>query len=352
MLTGTFGRVPISAHHSVVGSLVAVALITKGPSAVHWELVKEILFSWVGNPLLGMATSFAIFVLIDKAILRRDEPAFAFERAKWLLYLCSFQACLPFVLTKSPQIHVGGGTAVIVSVFLGLLHAAFSRHLLLWLHAAKARYSSLAALTDDQEDELDSEGAEAKLTPRGRDEKLREVEQHFGPLLILSALSVAFVHGAQDVSNAAGPLMQIAAQYMPQQGASGTATGAQLPWPLLLGVGAFVVGDLTLGSKVIVTVGSKITDMTPSRAFAAQMGTVVALTSATLLALPVSTSECIVGSVIGVGLAKKVCGYEDAGLNLRVLRKIWAAWLLTIPYAGTIAALFFYFVQLLCRLLA
>ena len=109
---------------------------------------------------------------------------------------------------------------------------------------------------------------------------------------------------------------------------------------------------MTLGSKVIVTVGSKITDMTPSRAFAAQMGTVVALTSATLLALPVSTSECIVGSVIGVGLAKKVCGYEDAGLNLRVLRKIWAAWLLTIPYAGTIAALFFYFVQLLCRLSA
>eukprot|EP00965_Chrysotila_dentata_P059057 1960099-Pleurochrysis_carterae.AAC.4 len=73
MLTGTFGRVPISAHHSVVGSLVAVALITKGPDAVHWELVKEIVFSWVGNPLLGMFTSCCIFVGIDKLVLKRAD---------------------------------------------------------------------------------------------------------------------------------------------------------------------------------------------------------------------------------------------------------------------------------------
>mmetsp|Transcript_8435 Transcript_8435/g.21791 ORF Transcript_8435/g.21791 Transcript_8435/m.21791 type:complete len:97 (+) Transcript_8435:1-291(+) len=88
--------------------------------------------------------------------------------------------------------------------------------------------------------------------------------------------------------------------------------------------------------------------MTPSRAFAAQMGTVVALTSATLVSLPVSSSECIVGSVIGVGLAKRALGYEDASIDLKVLRRIWAAWLLTIPYAGAIAAVFFTLVQLAC----
>ena len=75
-----------------------------------------------------------------------------------------------------------------------------------------------------------------------------------------------------------------------------------------------------LGAFVVGTVGSKITEMTPSRAFAAQMGTVVALTSATLLALPVSTSECIVGSVIGVGLAQRYGGGGDASRLRRVAR--------------------------------
>ena len=97
----------------------------------------------------------------------------------------------------------------------------------------------------------------------------------FGPLLILSALSVAFVHGAQDVSNAAGPLTQIVLQ------AHGSVVGAGgLPWPLLLGVASFVLGDLTLGYKVIGTVGSNITDMTPSRAFAAQALAVAGLRGA------------------------------------------------------------------------
>ena len=395
MLTGTFGRVPISAHHSVVGSLVAVACITKGPGAVHWELVYEIVFSWIGNPLLGMLTSFAIFVAIDALVLQADEPVTSFGRYKWALYLLSFQACLPFVLTKSPQIDVGGGTAVLISCLLALLFAAFSPAVLRWLalvrgeeEEASSEVGLIASQSADGSEDADDADAEAQsgapakaplgggLSPHtsssgdalsAADEamrsaagaaKQRAVEEHFCPLLILSALSVAFVHGAQDVSNAAGPLMQIVATVKAAKhphshkevprGADADVDGAELPWPLLLGVGAFVLGDLTLGSKVIVTVGSKITDMTPSRAFAAQMGTVVALTSATLLALPVSTSECIVGSVIGVGLAKKFRAYDDAGLNFQVLKKIWAAWLLTIPYAATIAAIFYGFVQLLC----
>ena len=131
------------------------------------------------------------------------------------------------------------------------------------------------------------------------------MEERFAPLLILSALSVAFVHGAQDVSNAAGRCCR-STRRRRARGAAAAETTPQ--WPLWLGVGSFVVGDLVLGAFVVGTVGSKITEMTPSRAFAAQMGTVVALTSATLLALPVSTSECIVGSVIGVGLAQRYGG--------------------------------------------
>lgn len=97
MLTATMGKVPISAHHSVVGSLVAMALLTRGPEAVEWWLVGEIVLSWVGNPLLGMACSMASFALIDYTILSCAEPTLAFHRHKWLIYtlsMCAHGNCM------------------------------------------------------------------------------------------------------------------------------------------------------------------------------------------------------------------------------------------------------------------
>ena len=360
MITGTLAAMPISAHHSVVGALVAVGCLTRGASAVRWEVVRDIALSWVGNPLLGLATSAAIFLLIDRAVLARTDPDAAFRAWRWALYVFTFLACLPFALYTSPQLHVSAGAAIGVSCALGLVGALLSDRLAVWLRVARAPSPPLIGkghADDDEEDggggglkeektpliarkaDDDNGGAEAAAGRRARP----AVEERFAPLLILSALSVAFVHGAQDVSNAAGPLLQIDAQARRARGAAAAETTPQ--WPLWLGVGSFVVGDLVLGAFVVGTVGSKITEMTPSRAFAAQMGTVVALTSATLLALPVSTSECIVGSVIGVGLAQGRAGRLDFG----VLRRIWAAWLLTIPYAAMWAGVCFVALQSVCK---
>lgn len=352
MLTATFGRVPISAHHSVVGSLVAVGLLTKGVSSIQWKLVCEIVISWVGNPLIGLFTSFGLFVWLDAFLFSAAEPAAAFAQHKWLIYLCSFLTCMPFVLANSPQISLGTGASVLVSAAMGVIFAGYSELLQSWLQAAQKSMPGSNRGAEHNYDEADvgsssEEEQGLELTRDGllRAESLRAFEACFGPLLVLSAISVAFVHGAQDVSNAVGPLSQIVLQA--QGSVGGPAPG--LPWPLLLGVCSFVLGDLTLGYKVIDTVGTKITDMTPSRAFAAQMGTVIALTSATMLALPVSTSECMVGSVVGVGLGKKWRNHADASLNVSVLRKIWAAWLLTVPYAAMIAAIFFQLVESLCK---
>jgi phosphate/sulfate permease len=422
MLTGTLARVPISAHHSVVGSLVAMALLTRGPEAVEWWLVGEIVFSWIGNPLLGMACSMATFTLIDVAILSRPSPAAAFGAHKWLIYTLSVCTCLPFVLVKSPQLHVPLPLALAASCALGLACAFYSDALAARLAAANAyaraggmgptpassdddevvqpqELRSFASFEYDEEEEgpavacvrpanaaagsrgRGARGAEggddadggsestpiiaakeggvpartgahaphaAAARPRTSSARLSEiesVESSFSPLLLLSAVSVAFVHGAQDVSNSAGPLMQLNAVL-----AGGAADGTDGQWPLLLAVCAFVAGDLTLGWRVIGTVGSEITDMTPSRAFAAQMGTVVALTSATIVALPVSSSECIIGSVVGVGLAKRYLGYVDGGVELKVLKRIFTAWVLTIPYAGLLAAMLFTLINLGCPL--
>ena len=363
MITGTLAAMPISAHHSVVGALVAVGCLTRGASAVRWEVVRDIALSWVGNPLLGLATSAAIFLLIDRAVLARTDPDAAFRAWRWALYVFTFLACLPFALYTSPQLHVSAGAAVGVSCALGLVGALLSDRLAVWLRVARAPSPPLIGKGHADDDEEgggggglkeektpliarkadDDGGADADAAGAAARRPRPAVEERFAPLLILSALSVAFVHGAQDVSNAAGPLLQIDAQARRARGAAAAETTPQ--WPLWLGVGSFVVGDLVLGAFVVGTVGSKITEMTPSRAFAAQMGTVVALTSATLLALPVSTSECIVGSVIGVGLAQGRAGRLDFG----VLRRIWAAWLLTIPYAAMWAGVCFVALQSVCK---
>ena len=105
MITGTLAAMPISAHHSVVGALVAVGCLTRGASAVRWEVVRDIALSWVGNPLLGL-TSAAIFLLIDRAVLARSDPDAAFRAWRWALYVFTFLACLPFALYTSPQLHV------------------------------------------------------------------------------------------------------------------------------------------------------------------------------------------------------------------------------------------------------
>lgn len=377
MLTGTLCRVPISAHHSVVGSLVAMAVLTRGPSAVHWELVKDIVFSWVGNPLLGMLTSFVTFSAIHGAILRTPSPRASFVRWQPVLYVFTACTCLPFVLTKSPWLKASVWLAFAVSIAVGLVASRFADALVDGLEAAK----TYAHRPVDQSSDLDEPWPPPRLTsgeavdgaarPRGRgfrvsshtdaagdddDDDLRErapiistselrgVERSFTVLLVISALSVATVHGAQDVSNVAGPLTTITRVL---HGAGDEAAVGGLTWPLLLGVAAFGLGDLVLGGMVITTVGSKITDFSPSRAYAAQVGTVFALFSATAASLPVSSSECIVGSVIGVGIGKKLLGYAD-DLDFKVLRKIWLAWALTIPYAGTIASVLFFLVELAC----
>ncbi|KAG8462912.1 hypothetical protein KFE25_001685 [Diacronema lutheri] len=421
MLTGTMCKVPISAHHSVVGSLVAMALLTRGPEAVEWWLVGQIVFSWIGNPLLGMACSMVSFGMIDYAILSAHQPVAAFHAHKWLIYALSMCACLPFVLVMSPQLKLPLAPALFLSCSVGLLGARYAATLSSHLAAAHA-YARAAggkghtptpseqdeeglrappvgadagddddADDGDDDDDAADDGACARMQPpalvatcssastelqpmiraepsaqtvvgsagsrahrsaraarkvaaaRLHESEVDAVEALFGPLLVLSAVSVAFVHGAQDVSNSAGPLMQLNAVL-----SSGAAASRSTQWPLLLAVCAFVAGDLTLGWRVIGTVGSEITDMTPSRAFAAQMGTVVALTSATLVSLPVSSSECIIGSVIGVGLAKRYLGYADGGVELSVLRRIWTAWVLTIPYAGSIATCLFLLLNAAC----
>ena len=179
--------------------------------------------------------------------------------------------------------------------------------------------------------------SEASDPPPAREEAAEEAP--FVPLLILSALTVAFAHGANDLGNSIGPLASVLAVVA---GDDITAAPPIPLWVLALGSLGFVAGIALLGARTITTVGSKITTLTPSRSYAVQMGTAVAVLSSTVLGLAVSTSHCLVGSLIGVGLVGKLRRQSDgAELNVAMLTKIVIGWAATIPLAMLVSVLTF-----------
>ena len=193
--------------------------------------------------------------------------------------------------------------------------------------ALKARGDRLASVAQDDESMQD-------------DVEAATAEDTFKPLLVVSALSVAFAHGANDVGNAIGPLAVIYQVYN-----EGTIPANGVPdipiWALVMGSVGFVVGIITLGSRTISTVGTKITTLTPTRSFATQIGAAIAVLASSVMGLPVSTSHCLVGAVIGIGLAQKLSGVT-APLSWGVLKRIALSWISTIPIAMVLALCFFY----------
>ena len=175
-----------------------------------------------------------------------------------------------------------------------------------------------------------------KADENGNEEdRFRSVERVFGVLMIFTACSMAFAHGSNDVANAIGPLAAI--NGVVQSGGE-FATQSALPmWVLLLGAFGIVIGLATWGYRVITTIGRNITELTPSRGFAAELAAATTVVIASGTGIPVSTTHTLVGAVLGVGLARGI-----GALNLRVVGKIFLSWIVTIPVGAVLSIIFFF----------
>jgi len=162
------------------------------------------------------------------------------------------------------------------------------------------------------------------------------VETPFNFPLILSGLSLALAHGGNDVGNAVGPFAAVLA--VMQTGEVEKKPDPPL-WTLLVGAISFLCGILLIGRHTIKVVGNQITTLTASKAFSVQIGASISILGASSLGLPVSTSQCLVGSVVGGALAGQLFGGE--GVDMKIMLKILKAWLATIPFAMAVAASFF-----------
>ena len=181
-----------------------------------------------------------------------------------------------------------------------------------------------------------------KIDPEAdREFHFASVEKVFGVLMIFTASSMAFAHGSNDVANAVGPVAAVVSTVTAST--HDVLQKSPLPvWVLLLGGVGIVIGLATFGYRVMLTVGEKITELTPSRGFSAELAAASTVVLASFTGLPVSTTHTLVGAVLGVGFARGI-----AALNLRVVGNIFMSWVVTLPVGGFLAIVFFYLFQAL-----
>jgi len=305
---------PVSTTHSIIGAIVGFASVGISVDAIYWGKVGTIVMSWVVSPVLAGTISFGLFMSVKILILDTDDP---FHRAKkyipvymWMVgFMMAMVTLLKGLKHIGVEIDLGLGSkfmnALPIAALIGLAVALFGGYLM----------------------------SRVKDVPSAAN-RFDSVERVFAILMVFTACSMAFAHGSNDVANAVGPLAAIASTVQTGEIA---AKSAMPWWILLIGGMGIVVGLATYGWKVISTVGRKITELTPSRGFAAELGAASTVVIASATGLPISTTHTLVGAVLGVGMARGI-----GALNLRVVSTIFMSWIITLPAGAGLAIIFFF----------
>lgn len=305
---------PVSTTHSIIGALVGFALVGIGPDAVQWAKVGQIVASWVISPLVGGSIAFLIMISIRRLILNTDDPFM--NAKKWgpiYVFLVGFLISL-------------------VTLFKGLKHLDVelsTPESFFWSGVVGALVAFLGwFLIKDKKIDPEAES----------DRKFDGVERVFAPMQVFTACAMAFAHGSNDVANGIGPLTAVVSIV---KSGGAVAQEAGLPvWILLLGGVGIVVGLSTMGFRVMKTIGKKITELTPTRGFSAELAAAATVVLASRTGIPVSTTHILVGAVLGVGLTRGI-----AALDMRVIGKIVLSWVVTLPIGAALSALFFFILR-------
>jgi PiT family inorganic phosphate transporter len=311
---------PVSTTHSIVGALVGFAAVGISVDSVNWGKVGQIVASWVVSPVMAGTISFGLFMSVQRLILNTSQPfANAKKYIPYYMFIVGFMIAM-VTLLKGLK-HVG------IELDLGM-GSKFSNALpvaaLIGIIVALLGAIKLRSIKDEP------------IDPRGN--RFANVERVFAILMIFTACAMAFAHGSNDVANAVGPLAAVVS--IISSGGEVASKSALPAWVLLLGGGGIVVGLATYGFKVMGTIGKKITELTPSRGFAAELGAATTVVLASATGLPISTTHTLVGAVLGVGLARGI-----GALNLRVISTIFMSWVITLPAGAGLAILFFFMLK-------
>lgn len=362
---------PVSTTHAIVGGVIGFGAMIGGFDAVNWGNVAFIVSSWVLSPILGGVFSYILFNILRKQILYTADPV---AKAKKLapIFVFIVVTTLSLIIIFNGLENLGynpdffeamlfsmlvGGIGTVIGYFLVRrieghqpeIAPAYNPEVSRGLEKALRNLKQVQSASSGEMqyhanklvEELETLEASAKKASEGRllSADYTVVEKIFGRLQIMSACLMAFAHGANDVANAIGPLS--AAIMVLSTGVLQSTTIVPI-WALALGGVGIVTGLATWGWRVIATIGKKITELTPTRGFAAEFGAAATVLIASRLGLPISTTHTLVGSVIGVGLAR---GIE--ALNLATTRDIVVSWVITVPVSEVLTVTAFYAIHAL-----
>jgi len=383
----TWFSLPVSATHAVIGAVMGFAIVAQGIDGVIWEEVGRIAFSWVASPVLSGLLALVMYLLVRTLVLRSSN---SFYRGLAFMPLCYF-----FTLTINVFLVIfkasGGGlidfssletwALVLIALGSGFVAGLLSLASLPWVkrkaeersalkleqqalngpepeggeeedvacvpvsvpspapyHSSEAEEDGFSkALYDEEEEERQEakeESEEKVIDLRENVEKFEpKTEELFSSLQVLTACFGSFAHGANDVANAIGPYAMIVSVNQ-----TGVVTAdAAIQWWILAGGGlGIVIGLATWGYKVMMTIGENLAKVTPSRGFNIELASAITVVTGSKLGLPLSTTHCKVGAVVGVGLAD-----GKNAVNWKLVLTVFGGWVITLPIAGAVAGVFY-----------
>jgi len=303
---------PVSTTHSIIGAIVGFAVVGIGVDAVNWGKIATIMISWVVSPMMGGTFAFFLMRSIQYFILDTDMPFQNARRyAPVFIFLVGFLISLVtlFKGLKHLNVNLNIPLSLLIAIILGVL-LSLCGHLMI----TRLRIEAADNIHD----------------------QFTQIEKIFGLMMIFTACAMAFAHGSNDVANGIGPMAAVVS--IVHSGGKMAQESALPLWILILGGCGIVLGLATFGYRVIQTIGSKITELVPTRGFSAELAAATTVVLASRTGIPVSTTHILVGAVMGVGLARGI-----GALNLRVIGGIFMSWVITLPVGALISIFFFFF---------
>lgn len=332
LILASFLGWPVSTTHSIIGAVIGFSLLSVGTDAIHWTVLWSIFGSWIITPIISGIIAYILFVSVLRSIFRHFHPLKHAKR-KVPAYIALTAFVISYITVGSGLKHIGLGEISTTQTLLysGIIAAVSA------IAGAVVIFRMYFDKDKDKEKEKDK-NAKAKIKSKSSN-NYKQVEKIFSVLMIITACAMAFAHGSNDVANSIGPLSAVVAAIHHAQDSSYNTNVLEW-WILPLGAAGIVIGLSTLGYRVMKTVGVKITHLTPSRGFAAQLATASTVVVASGTGLPISTTQTLVGAIIGIGLAHGI-----AAINMRVISSIFVSWIITLPSGAILSIIFFKILQ-------
>lgn len=305
---------PVSTTHSIIGAIVGFAAVGVSMESVEWGKVVGIVGSWVVTPAISGFIAYTLFQSVQKLIFNTEDPLSNAKR-----YVPFYMALAGFIMS-------------LVTITKGLKHVglhfstfeAYGLALLIAIAVGVFGKVAIARLKMDETADLQTQ--------------FGNVEKVFAILMVVTACCMAFAHGSNDVANAIGPLAAVVS--VVQSGGEIGSKALLAWWILPLGATGIVMGLALFGKRVMQTIGKNITHLTPSRGFAAELAAASTVVIASGTGLPISTTQTLVGAVLGVGMARGI-----AAINIGVVRNIVVSWVVTLPAGAALSIVFFYMIK-------